>query len=143
MHRPFVPFSVPEPLTHTRSSADFITITCGFRFTVHTGCSSSSSRLSRSHQLRRLFIISAILARRVVSAGLRVSRRLGVFTTERKTPRMTPARLLFRVPFPALWSAPVPVQARVREYGRDSGLFRGCRLVSNQADALSCRSLLQ
>src|SRR5262249_10577259 len=36
MHRPFVPFSVPEPLTHTRSSSDFITITCGFRFSVHT-----------------------------------------------------------------------------------------------------------
>src|SRR5262249_49667780 len=36
MHRPFVPFSVPESSTHTRSSADCITITFGFRFSVHT-----------------------------------------------------------------------------------------------------------
>src|SRR5262249_27640444 len=36
MHRPFVPFSAPESSTHTRSLADFITITFGFRFSVHT-----------------------------------------------------------------------------------------------------------
>ena len=51
--------------------------------------------------------------------------------------------LLFRAPFPALWSAPAPAQAQVREYRRGSGPFRGCRLVSNRADALSCRSFLQ
>ena len=60
------------------------------------------------------------------------------FTAERRTPRS-----LFRAPFPALWSAPAPAQALVREYGRGSGPFRGCRLVSNRADALSCRSFLQ
>jgi hypothetical protein len=54
-----------------------------------------------------------------------------------------PERSLFRAPFPALWSAPAPAQALVREYGRGSGPFRGCRLVSNRADALSCRSFLQ
>ena len=32
---------------------------------------------------------------------------------------------------------------RVQEYGQDWALFRGCRLASNQADALSCHSLLQ
>src|SRR5262245_66461887 len=68
---------------------------------------------------------------------LRVSRRLRVFTTERKTPRMTPAQLLFRAPFPALWSAAAQVRARVREYERDSGPFRGCQLVSNRADLMS------
>jgi len=54
-------------------------------------------------------------------------------------------RLLFRAPFPALWSAPAPAQAQawVREYRRGSGPFRGCRLVSNRADVLSCRPLLQ
>src|SRR5262245_24743470 len=36
MHRPFVPFSVPESSAHTRSLADFITTTYGFRFSVHT-----------------------------------------------------------------------------------------------------------
>jgi len=59
-----------------------------------------------------------------------------VFTAERKMPRNHPGRLLFRAPFPALWSAPAPaqVQAWVREYRRGSGPFRGCRLVSNRAD---------
>src|SRR5262249_53850121 len=37
MHRPFVPFSVPESSAHTRSLADCITTTFGFRFSVHTG----------------------------------------------------------------------------------------------------------
>src|SRR5262249_36442160 len=36
MHRPFVPFSVTESSTHTRSSADCITTTFGVRFSVHT-----------------------------------------------------------------------------------------------------------
>ena len=36
MHRPFVPFSVTESSTHTRSLADCITTTFGFRFSVHT-----------------------------------------------------------------------------------------------------------
>src|SRR5262249_54026551 len=36
MHRPFVPFSVPESSNHTRSLADCITTTFGFRFSVQT-----------------------------------------------------------------------------------------------------------
>src|SRR5262245_37822535 len=34
---PFALFSGSEPSRHTRSSVDFITITPGFRFSVHTG----------------------------------------------------------------------------------------------------------
>ena len=34
-------------------------------------------------------------------------------------------------------------RVRVREYRRGSAPSRGCRLVSNRADALSCRSLLR
>jgi len=37
MRRPFALFSGPEPSRHMQSSADFITITFGFRFSVHTG----------------------------------------------------------------------------------------------------------
>ncbi len=37
MRRPFAPFSGPETSHHTRFSAGFITIMCGFRFTVHMG----------------------------------------------------------------------------------------------------------
>jgi hypothetical protein len=36
MRRSLAPFSGSDPLIHTRSLADFITITCGFRFSVHT-----------------------------------------------------------------------------------------------------------
>src|SRR5262249_53517885 len=36
MHRPFVPFSVPESSTRTRSLVDCITTTFGFRFSVQT-----------------------------------------------------------------------------------------------------------
>ena len=37
MRRSLAPFSGPELLVHTRSLADFITTTFGFRFSVHTG----------------------------------------------------------------------------------------------------------
>jgi hypothetical protein len=37
MRRSLAPFSEPESLVHTRSLADFITTTSGFRFSVHTG----------------------------------------------------------------------------------------------------------
>src|SRR5262245_16640096 len=36
MHRSLVRFCGLEMLNHTQSSADFITITCGFRFSVQT-----------------------------------------------------------------------------------------------------------
>ena len=36
MRRSLVPFTGPESLVHTQSSADFITTTSGFRFSVHT-----------------------------------------------------------------------------------------------------------
>jgi uncharacterized protein YqgC (DUF456 family) len=37
MRRSLAPFTALEPLVHTRSWADFITTTSGFRFSVHTG----------------------------------------------------------------------------------------------------------
>ena len=37
MRRSLAPFSRPESLGHTRSLADFITTTFGYRFSVHTG----------------------------------------------------------------------------------------------------------
>jgi hypothetical protein len=37
MHRFRAPYSGPDQLNHTRSSAASITITSGFRFSVHTG----------------------------------------------------------------------------------------------------------
>jgi hypothetical protein len=37
MHRFRAPFSEPDQLNHTRSWAACITITSGFRFSVHTG----------------------------------------------------------------------------------------------------------
>jgi hypothetical protein len=37
MRRSLAPFSGPELLVHTRSLADCITTTSGFRFSVHTG----------------------------------------------------------------------------------------------------------
>jgi len=37
MRRSLAPFSGPESLVHTRSLADFITTTSGFRFSVQTG----------------------------------------------------------------------------------------------------------
>src|SRR5450830_1365616 len=49
MRRSLVWFSRPESLIHTRSLAGFITITSGFRFSVHTATSSSS----RPARLRR------------------------------------------------------------------------------------------
>jgi len=36
MRRSLAPFTAPELLVHTRSLADFITTTSGFRFSVHT-----------------------------------------------------------------------------------------------------------
>ena len=37
MRRSLAPFSGSDLSIHTRSLADFITITSGFRFSVHTG----------------------------------------------------------------------------------------------------------
>src|SRR5262249_2163229 len=46
MRPPFALFSASEPSRHTRSSVDFITITPGFRFSVHTGGRSERTRAS-------------------------------------------------------------------------------------------------
>jgi hypothetical protein len=66
----------------------------------------------------------------------------GIHGGKKNTPDDSGA-ITFSGTFPALWSAPAPAQAQVREYRRGSGPFRGCRLVSNRADALSFRSFLQ
>src|ERR1700738_2467938 len=49
MRRSLAEFSEPESSFHTRSSADFITITCGFRFSVHTRGRSSGSADRDAH----------------------------------------------------------------------------------------------
>ena len=43
IHRSLAPFSGPEAFCHTRSLADFITTTFGFRFSVQTGLQPQSS----------------------------------------------------------------------------------------------------
>ena len=53
MHRPFVPFSARESSTHTRSLADCITITSGFRFWVHTGSARLNADVSAHVHLRK------------------------------------------------------------------------------------------
>ena len=45
--RSLVPFSGLESSVHARSSADFITITCGFRFSVHTRAALHTDTLLR------------------------------------------------------------------------------------------------
>jgi len=44
MRRSLAPFNGLEASNHTPCLADFITITCGFRFLVHTGAWSSENR---------------------------------------------------------------------------------------------------
>jgi hypothetical protein len=68
--------------------------------------------------------------------------------TEAYPLRLVPKRRSVRpapspVPAQAFFQAQAQVRVRVREYRRGSVRSRGCRLVSNRADALSCRFLLQ
>src|SRR5262249_21685399 len=51
MHRPFVPFSVPESSAHRRFSADCITTTSGFRFSVHTPLAFSADTSDKTSTL--------------------------------------------------------------------------------------------
>jgi len=47
MRRSLAPSTAPESLVHTRSLANFITATSGFRFSVHTAAAVGASNLRR------------------------------------------------------------------------------------------------
>ena len=66
MPRSLARFSGPESLIHTRSLADFITTTSGFRFSVHTG-------LFFHEALRELELFFAVLFEMSLHRLFRVS----------------------------------------------------------------------
>jgi hypothetical protein len=64
MRRSLAPFSGPESLVHTRSLADFITTTSGFRFSVHTSIDPTSPPEAVAHiiqvALAPVFLLTGI-----------------------------------------------------------------------------------
>src|SRR5262245_11406176 len=76
MHRPFVPFSVKESSAHTRSLADCITITSGFRFSVHTArrdkCQATSTTLLITTVVATVVagVVATVVAIATVVAGV-------------------------------------------------------------------------
>src|SRR6476646_7830915 len=64
MRRSLAPFSGPESLVHTRSLADFITTTSGFRFSVHTGCKPEMTRQKIRHMLSIVAVEERYVPRR-------------------------------------------------------------------------------